>query len=322
MKTCAVGKKFKNTVLIGQLPFTVAALACKNKDFQIIKYLLPEVDVWKKNKDGDTVFHSLIKYADIYPEKMENIRPSFEYVWSEVFQDYICESQRAFKTTMDGHFWKRMENSSGLTPLHLSAKLGVSELFEFILNTQNVYRFTNIKDGLFDIRKYDVTEFDRLISYTRIYMCPTQKEDNSENKQNHPLDTDNGSSNNSICSSSSKKAKTQTNAHGQKITILESLFDSKCTHKEAFQILNHQLVQFILHRKWLAYRAILLVWMLAHFIFIILFTISTMEKSRLFLCSQHTSSPCEVGELSKALVSINFAVGIIYFIFAVLCILR
>lgn len=322
LKTCAVGKKFKNTVLIGQLPFTVAALACKNKDFQIIKYLLPEVDVWKKNKDGDTVFHSLIKYADIYPEKMENIRPSFEYVWSEVFQDYICESQRAFKNTMDGHFWKRMENSSGLTPLHLSAKLGVSELFEFILNTQNVYRFTNIKDGLFDIRKYDVTEFDRLISYTRIYMCPTQKEDNSENKQNHPLDTDNGSSNNSICSSSSKKAKTQTNAHGQKITILESLFDSKCTHKEAFQILNHQLVQFILHRKWLAYRAILLVWMLAHFIFIILFTISTMEKSRLFLCSQHTSSPCEVGELSKALVSINFAVGIIYFIFAVLCILR
>lgn len=153
-------------------------------------------------------------------------------------------------------------------------------------------------------------------------MCPTQKEDNSENKQNHPLDTDNGSSNNSIRSSSSKKAKTQTNAHGQKITILESLFDSKCTHKEAFQILNHQLVQFILHRKWLAYRAILLVWMLAHFIFIILFTISTMEKSRLFLCSQHTSSPCEVGELSKALVSINFAVGIIYFIFAVLCILR
>lgn len=145
LKTCAVGKKFKNTVLIGQLPFTVAALACKNKDFQIIKYLLPEVDVWKKNKDGDTVFHSLIKYADIYPEKMENIRPSFEYVWSEVFQDYICESQRAFKNTMDGHFWKRMENSSGLTPLHLSAKLGVSELFEFILNTQNVIALQILK---------------------------------------------------------------------------------------------------------------------------------------------------------------------------------
>lgn len=99
----------------------------------------------KKNKDGDTVFHSLIKYADIYPEKMENIRPSFEYVWSEVFQDYICESQRAFKNTMDGHFWKRMENSSGLTPLHLSAKLGVSELFEFILNTQNVIALQILK---------------------------------------------------------------------------------------------------------------------------------------------------------------------------------
>lgn len=102
-----------------------------------------------------------------------------------------------------------MENSSGLTPLHLSAKLGVSELFDFILNTQNVYRFTNIKDGLFDIRKYDVTEFDRLISYTRIDMCPAQKEENSEDKQNHTLDSENGSSNNSICSSGSKNAKKQ-----------------------------------------------------------------------------------------------------------------
>lgn len=105
LKTCAVGKKFKNTVLIGQLPFSVAALACRNKNFQIIKYLLTEVDVWKKkNKDGDTVFHSLIKYADIYPEKMQHIRPTFEYIWSEVFKDYICESQRPFKNQMDSNF--------------------------------------------------------------------------------------------------------------------------------------------------------------------------------------------------------------------------
>lgn len=147
-----MGKKFKNTVLIGQLPFNVAALACRNKDFQIIKYLLTEVDVWKRNRDGYTVFHSLIKYADIYPEKMQHIRPTFEYIWSEVFQDYICESQRAFKNPVDSYFWKKMENSSGLTPLHLSAKLGVSELFDFIINTQNIYRFPNIKDGLFDIQ--------------------------------------------------------------------------------------------------------------------------------------------------------------------------
>lgn len=121
---------------------------------------------------------------------MQHIRPTFEYIWSEVFQDHICESQRAFKNPVDIYFWKKMENSSGLTPLHLSAKLGVSELFDFIINTQNIYRFTNIKDGLFDIRKYDVTEFDRLISYTRINMCLAEKEENSEDKQNHPLDAE------------------------------------------------------------------------------------------------------------------------------------
>lgn len=323
LKTCAVGKKYRNTVLIGQLPFSVAALACRNKNFQIIKYLLKEVDVWRRNKDGDTVFHSLIIYADIYPGKMKHIRPTFEYIWSEVFQDYICESQRVSKNPVDSQFWKKMENSSGLTPLHLSAKLGVSELFDFIINTQNVYRFTNIQDGLFDIRKYDVTEFDRLISYTSVNKSPSQKEENSEDKQNAPLDGENVSVDDSTCTmNGSVKAKKQANDHERKITILESLFDSKCSHTEAFQILNHQLVQFILHRKWLAYRKVLLFWMAAHFIFVLLFTISTMEKSRLFLCSQNTSSHCEVGELSKALVSINVGVGIIYLIFAVLCIMR
>lgn len=68
--TCAVGSKFKNTVLMGQLPLSVAALACKDKDFRIITHLLlQKAKIWNQNEDGDTVFHSLIKYADIYPEK-------------------------------------------------------------------------------------------------------------------------------------------------------------------------------------------------------------------------------------------------------------
>lgn len=32
-----------------------------------------------KNEHGDTVFHSLIKYADDYPEKMEHIKPTFKF---------------------------------------------------------------------------------------------------------------------------------------------------------------------------------------------------------------------------------------------------
>lgn len=293
LSICAVGEKFKNTVLIGQLPFSVAALACTNKDFKIIDYLLEKVEIWEKNEDGDTVFHSLIRYADIYPEKMQHIQPTFEHIWSKV-----CESESALENQIDSYFWKNMENASGLTPLHLSAKLGVSEIFDLIIDTQNVYWFRNFQDGLFDIKKYDVTEFDRLISYSDPDNGSTERENVPQDRNRHKKHTK------------------------RQITILESLFDSKCSYKEAFQILNHQLVEFILKQKWYAYRGTLAFWFFVHFSYILSLTISTMEKSRLFFCSQNGKSICEVGESSKALVVINLLVGITYLIFAILCIFK
>lgn len=296
LSICAVGEKFQNTVLIGQLPFSVAALACTNEDFKIIDYLFEKVEIWEKNEAGDTVFHSLIRYADIYPEKMQHIQPTFKHIWSKVFSNYIDESESALENQIDSYFWKQMENDSGLTPLHLSAKLGVSEIFDLIIDTKNVYCFRNFQDGLFDIKKYDVTEFDRLISYTDPDNCSKERENVPQDKNKHKNNTK------------------------RQITILESLFDSKCSYKEAFQILNHQLVEFILKQKWYAYYWTLFFWFCVHFIYILSFTISTMEKSRLFFCSEHGASNCEVGESSKALVVVNLLVGIIYFIFAILCI--
>lgn len=61
----------------------------------------------------------------------------------------------------------------------------------------------NIRDGFFDIREYDVIEFDRLISYM-------------ENEESNKKDEEN------------KKI----------IIVLESLFDFRCFYKEVFEILN------------------------------------------------------------------------------------
>lgn len=61
----------------------------------------------------------------------------------------------------------------------------------------------NIRDGFFDIREYDVIEFDRLISYM-------------ENEESDKKDEEN------------KKI----------IIVLESLFDFRCFYKEVFEILN------------------------------------------------------------------------------------
>lgn len=156
----AIGTKFKNTVFMGQLPLNVAALACRNENFDIIRYLLEKkANIGKENEDGDTVFHSLIKYADADPDKIQHIIPTFKFLWEFIEKDIHRDE---IPQPTDFLFLK---NKDGYTILHLSAKLGVSELFDFIVNIDGVYRFKNIKDGIFDNREFDVTEFDRLIQY-------------------------------------------------------------------------------------------------------------------------------------------------------------
>lgn len=273
----ATGDKFKNTVLIGQLPLSVAALSCKNEDFEIITSLLDNhARIWLKNEHGDTVFHSLIKYVDEYPEKMERIKPTFEFLWNHFAK--LCESQKKRKKYMkitDILFW---ENNSGLTPLELSAKLGVSELFQILIDIKDVYYFTDTKDGLFDIREYDVTEFDRLIGYL-------------ENLQNEG-----------------------------KLPILESLFDPRCSQHETFQILNIWLVEYVLEKKWMAYKCTLYMWMFVHLMFMSVFTASTIEKSHIFFCSKNNETSCDIGVILYVVAGVDFAAGVIYLFMACLCI--
>lgn len=275
----ATGKKFKNTVLMGQLPISAAALACKDEDFKVLDILFEEDasrTISIQNMEGDTVFHSLIEYADIHSDQMQHIEPTFKFIWNK-FAEH-CEKFKFTKVT-DILFW---ENKSGMTPLRLAAKLGVSELFNYLINIEGVYCFQNVKDGLFDIRMYDVTEFDRLISHT----------ENLEDSQKG------------------------------KISILESLFDSKCTHKEAFQILDQELVKFILDKKWRTYKTPLLLWMFLHIIFMCFFTASTIEKSKHYFLSQNneTSISFEVGIFSTGVVALLIVGGIIYLLFFCLCI--
>ena len=332
----STGYKFRRTVLMGQLPLTVAALVCKNNNFKIIKTLLKYgAEIWWRNDNKDTVFHSLIQYADIFPSKMPNLQAAFKFLWEEYSNSdkhstYTCKDGRStdfnsaeymdeqkanppanetagkkrnFPTyEIDAYekneidekeektkpknllFWK---NNNKLTPLHLAAKLGVSELFEYIVDIQ--YRSQNIQDGLFDIREYDVTEFDQLIDY-------------KEKSQN-----------------------------AKKLTVLERLFDPECSHREAFQLLNLELIAFILHKKWMAYRIPLFVWMILHCLFMIVFTASIIIKAEVFFCLQpnQTFERCDKPS-SEALIPsltlyifvivIDSLVGVSYLIFFCLCV--
>ena len=100
----------------------------------------------------------------------------------------------------------------------MSVKLGVSQLFDYIVNIQDAYCFKNLQEGILDVREYDVTEFDRLIPYLE----SSEIEEKSPAKKN--------------------------------LTILESLLESKCTRQEAFAILSQEIVTYILKKKSSAYK--------------------------------------------------------------------
>ncbi|XP_061196783.1 transient receptor potential cation channel subfamily V member 3-like [Saccostrea echinata] len=272
LNICANGSRFKNTALMGQLPLSVAALVMKENDSnskRIIDVILEKkASLCAQNTHGDTVFHSLIKYGDIYPEKICHVKRAFKYLREkyEELKDPIIE---------DILF---CENNEGLTPLQLSAKLGVGEIFACIIEVPQVYRFQNTQDGLFDIRVYDVTEFDRMIMYI-------DRKDNSE-------------------------------WNPSEITILERLFDEHCTHKEAFQILNLKLVQFILQKKWKTYRVPLFIWLVMHLSFISISTLATVQKSTALVCSIENQNNCELQEDFYPIGIMFLLVGMIYFVFS------
>ncbi|XP_056012149.1 transient receptor potential cation channel subfamily V member 6-like [Ostrea edulis] len=270
----AYGIQFKNTVLMGQLPLSVAALMLKANDSNskdIVDQLLKnDAFISRKNSGGDTLFHSLIKYGDTHPDKIFDVTFAFKYLW-EKYTEIASDKRNSFKLT-DILFWENKEN---LTPLQLSAKLGVGEIFDYIINISDVYCFQNAKDGLFDIRTYDVTEFDRLMRYI----------ENDEQKN-------------------------------RELSILEMLFDSRCSMKEAFQILNQKIVQFILKKKWKTYFVPMAFWLVMHLFFIIFATIVTVQKSDVLVCSDGILDSCDLNENPTVIGVVFLLVGLTYFFIA------
>ncbi|XP_048730954.2 transient receptor potential cation channel subfamily V member 3-like [Ostrea edulis] len=288
LEKCADRDKFKNTVLMAQLPLSVAALMLKANDSNsrdIVDLLLKHsACISKKNKHGDTLFHSLIEYGDIYPDKISDVTFAFKYLWEKYTEkaskEKASDKERKSKPT-DILFW---ENEDNLTPLQLSAKLGVSEIFDYIINISDVYCFQNARDGLFDIRTYDVTEFDRLIPYI-------------------------------------DKQKTCWKKY-QELSILEMLFDSRCNLNEAFQILNQKVIRFILQKKWNTYWFPMMIWMFMHFFFIIFATIVTVQKSDVLVCSDGSLDSCDLNENPTVIGVVYLLVGLIYFFIALMIVYK
>lgn len=161
----ATGSRFVNTVMMGQLPLTVAALTGNTDIVDVLLEFRPDSNI--QNEEEDTVLHSLVKYAATYPKKVMAIIQMMRqsHINHELENKHRIDSSTFDYFGTDMHrkansFLWFVKNRESLTPLQLSAKHGVTELFEEILNMKNVYCYITAKDGLFDVKECDITEID------------------------------------------------------------------------------------------------------------------------------------------------------------------
>ena len=119
---------------------------------------------------GNNIFHSMVEFAVINPTTACSTfvslleRESSKSWWAQKLQishdDLTEDSESIMK-----NYLLRQTNLQGYTPLHLAARLGTCCIFTVIVNTENVYRFTQWDFGPAAMVLYDVTEIDSALAH-------------------------------------------------------------------------------------------------------------------------------------------------------------
>lgn len=282
INTQATGQMFVNTVMMGELPLSVAALTFN--EIIVDKLLDHGADMHAQNSLGDTVLHSLVKYSAVYPNKTENVIHMFEFFIDKIKGEQTNNFGRFRKNDSDifleedSYVWF-LENNDNLTPLQLSAKLGVVEIFQFIIKLENVYSFVSTHDGLFDVKMYDITEIDT-VANQQIFTEITGKESYGNKKVSRNID---GVSRTSV--------KTNTECTSIKCThfeypetesILEMMFDHDYNSTSAFRIIETIPVKNIIQKKWRKLRYVYFIWGFIHMLLIACMTAELVIRSDMY----------------------------------------
>jgi len=275
LKTCATGTQFEGTVMMGQLPLFVAALKFDTK--MVEKLIFRGADIFAKNKSGDTIFHSLLHYlnrkrdkdlevkqmlevlhkkinAMTEKAKAEKEEEELEEYWSskerrlneEYFEEEQVDSKESRPFPFYTHLWL-VKNKEKLTPLKLAARYKLVEIFEYILELKDVYCFHNEDEGLFDIKKYDVTEIDSVANY----------EDETKSKIS------------GRCGPGSNYNE----------SVLQMMFDKDFSTKFSSAIIEIAPVKTLIKKKWHSYSKLYTIWMVIQAAFMICLTAYAVERS-------------------------------------------
>ncbi|RUS70451.1 hypothetical protein EGW08_021789 [Elysia chlorotica] len=178
----ATGSRFYGTVLMGETALSASILKFVPEEISpdspdvlsLAKLLLEEgAGLSDQNSRGDTVIHTLIRYAHLYPERREQVLDMIAEI-----QSFLLAPDRNHKKTRGRLYARRVwfcQNANQMTALQLAATLGEHEIVCFIMELQWIYRTLHDYDGIFETNKYDITEIDTL---AKIEWCKNQGKNN------------------------------------------------------------------------------------------------------------------------------------------------
>ncbi|XP_060071919.1 transient receptor potential cation channel subfamily V member 5-like [Ylistrum balloti] len=245
LATAATGSRFEGTVMMGELPLFVAALKF---DFGMVDKLIEfGANVCTRNHSGDTIFHSMIRYLSRKRDKEEEVKRMMNHL-----NGHLREITKKKREEMENEDIRRLEN---LTPLKLAAKHQLVHVFEYILELKDVYCFQNEDEGLFDIKKYDVTEIDSIANYN------TEMEAMEDDEQT------------AGCCNSCRVV------FPENESVLEMMFDKNYTRKFSSIIIEMTPVKKLIQKKWKNVVALYSLWMLIQMGLMIGLSIYAVERS-------------------------------------------
>ena len=283
----ATGFKFVNTVMMGELPLSVSALTFNQE--MIIALLQNGAEMERRNTKGDTVFHTLIRYAAIYPEHVPNVMATLNFLYSHSTEQIGNLGKDAPFLSMEydhndySYIWF-IQNNDDLNALQLAATLSQAEIFDLIMNLPKVYSFLNNHDGLFDRKLVDITDIDTVT--IEKWSKQQQLKENKMQRHTAPTDAD-GVSKHKFANKNTSCSPFDFCKRETRKSILEIMFDIKSD--AAFEFIQLHTVRQIIKTKWLFYRRFYYGWMLFHLAFMIVLTVYSVLKADDIVTSADTN---------------------------------
>ncbi|KAK7501771.1 hypothetical protein BaRGS_00006857, partial [Batillaria attramentaria] len=292
----ATGSRFKSTVMMGGLPLSVAALTFNEG---MVKLLIRHgAEIFRRNAAGDTVFHTLVLYSAVYPEKQQKVKDMMLKLHQLLVQGLPTKTSATTtqatkpKGAEARDVWL-MENNEGLTPLRLAAAHGQPDLFKVILNLEGVYRHLDDNDGLFDSSKYDVTEIDPVA----FRLCLDSTKDDSDRVIGANVILYDDTMNREVVDT--RKMVRFQPSKLRDMSVMEIVCETDRGKVEC-AVINTGVVREMIKRKWFKYRPRFWIWAVLHVLFMILITTHAVYKAGLISDDLRGQPP---GDTEKAFVT-------------------